>query len=175
MTIRLIKYIDGIYLTPEYNVVQDDVKGFIAAYEGEGDADPDRAEDFVMEGGGKWNVMYVRRNVLDDSLSLVFKINLSSGEKARMDFYDMMGEVVEVKSNDTEPIELSLDAEPEATWNHDGGDYDLDGGVIKFDGGFHLCIKTQSGQMPSQDWVLLSSDGNHITLDKDTTVCITYP
>ena len=173
MTIRLVRYVDGIYLTPEHNVRQGNMGEHITAYTGEKDIDPDAPEDFLWRAGDKWNAMYVYRNLADETVSLVFRMNLSGSERARMDFTELMGEVVEVKSNDTGPPELDLEAEPEANWMNGGGSYDIDGGVIKFRGGFNICIDPD--QMPAQEWVLLNPDGSSIILDKSETVCITYP
>lgn len=173
MTIRLVRYVDGIYLTPEHHVRQGNLRGFVAAYVGEHEIDAGNPEGLVWEVGDKWNAMYVYRNLVNETVSLVFRVNLSNSERARMDFTELIGDVVDVKSNDTGPDELDLNAEPEARWVGTGGAYDRDGGAIRFKGGFNICI--DPNQMPTQDWMLLSSDGHHIILDKAEVICITYP
>ncbi|MFH1055405.1 MAG: hypothetical protein V1744_04855 [Candidatus Altiarchaeota archaeon] len=169
MDVRLTKYSGKIYLTPMSNVMQDGVGSYLAPYSAEGDPDPYNPPDFVREGGEEWNVMYVHRNLEDDSLSLVFSVNLTESLTAKMNFSEMLGDVVDTESN--EPEEMVLEFLPPADWRRDplGG---IDGGYIKFKEGFRMCVTPLA--VPS-DWMVLSSDGRHIPLDNTKDVCVTYP
>jgi len=176
MSFRVVKYAGETYLTEDYNVVSEGISSFAVPFSGETDQDPMNPPGYVRQAGDPWNVIYVFRNLGDDSLSLVFSMNLTNGEKARMTLDELRGNVVWVKSNDAPPQpEFNLDAQPQAMWTTENQPEDVDGGAIKFSGGFHVCVIPTESLMPTQDWIMLSADGNNIVLDKSERVCITYP
>ncbi|MBD3388486.1 MAG: class III signal peptide-containing protein [Candidatus Altiarchaeales archaeon] len=177
LDIRLVKYQGGIYMTQENNVMQASSEGSISPFTGEGDVTVGSIPSFV-EVGEDWNVMYVHHNRLDDTVSLVISLNITSGDAAEYNIYDMVGEVLEVQSNEADPQnpEFSLSRPLEGAWNNDlGGLGDVDGAVLKFRDGFHLCIESGSGTMTSSDWKVVSSDGSSMLLDKEEDVCLAYP
>jgi hypothetical protein len=174
MRIRAVKHEGGIYLTPEYNVMQPPMGEFIVPFEGGYDPDPERVEEFAKDATDRWNVIYLYHNTVNDTTSLVFSLNLTTGDTARMYFHNIIGDIRDVKTNDALPTpELKLDAYPPAEWKGSGPD-DIDGGVITFKGGFHICVEPGE-YMPSYNWRILSSDGRRIALDPTEEVCITYP
>ena len=171
MELRFVSYAGGIYIAPE-NIVQGSLKKEIVPYDGNGDMDPDNPPKFVTD-LGNWNVMLVHRNLNDDSMSLVFSTILTGTDtREEIDLYDIQGDVLEARSNDEVPLELDLAGYPAASWRKQGAT-DVDGGVIKFVGGFHVCMRPI--RMPSAEWVFMNADGTNVTLNKTVDVCVSYP
>jgi|GEM_PF-4794895 len=176
--IRLTKYIGAIYMTQTHNAIQGNVKEYITPYEGDGDVDPDDIPEFVgdvTDINNRWNIIYVWRNRNDNSLTLAVSMNLTGSDRAMMHIEETLGEVVSFAVNDALP---APEMDPAGTPTFDfkqAGPWDVDGAAIKYAGGFRTCIDPYNLYMPSQDWVLMSSDGNHLTLNKAEVVCIAYP
>jgi len=176
LDVRLVRYDGTVYITPLYNVMQDDVAAYVEAYDGPGNISVDDIQEFVKDAGVPWDVMFVYHNRLNGTYNLVFSLNITNNEMAEMRVGDIVGEVISVQSREAgEPPEFNLDGDPQAQWNGDAVGK-VTGGVLEFKRGFSLCVTPQE-RMPSQTWVFLSSDGRHVTLDKGSgrKVCITYP
>ncbi len=178
LDIRLSKHIGAIYIVPTHNIIQDDLKRFASPYDGKTDIDPNLIPEFtweVADTDNKWNMIYIWRNTNDDSITLALSMNLTNMDRSLIDITRLMGDVVSVQSNDILPdIEANLAGEPELDFDQDGP-WDVDGVSIKFSGGFTACLNPVLNYMPTQDWMFMSSDGNHIILDKEEEICITYP
>ncbi len=175
VVIRIAKYAGGIYLTPRYNVEQADIREYIMPYQGPDDISPYDVPNFVRAANDMWDVIYVYHNTEDDTLSLVFSINLTASGRTTFDLSGIIGDVVSTASNEGDPDpEFIITDQPEIQWSGAGEEYDVDGAVIKYSGGFRTCIEPVD-TMPDHEWKMLSSDGNHIILDKTEKVCITYP
>lgn len=167
--IRVVKYAGKVYLTPTRNVEQGDVQFDVTPFDGSGNPDFLNPPGYVRNGGEKWNVMYIYRNLDDDSVGIAWNMNLSSGEKTTVALTEVMGDQM-ARNGNTDPES----GENEWIWtgNTPGG-YEIRGAYLLFSGGFRLCIVPNG--MPSEDWTLISYDGTVNVLDKNKKVCITYP
>ena len=174
--VRIAKYMGGIYMLQTHNVIQDDLKQFVTPFLADADLNLDVPENFVLDSEGhRFNVVYIRRDTREDALSLVFAVNLSGGDEMMFDVQHWRGDLVDVTSNDGFPLnEFNLDAIPTGDFSQSGA-WDVDGAEIKFRGGFSACIRPYPTHFPVPDWTFLSSDGNHITLEKNEVVCVAYP
>lgn len=175
MDIRIVKHSGEIYLTKKYNAQQTNREWFFWDFQGQGPVDLNATESFLPGLGGRYAVVYVYRNLEDDSLSVVFKMNLTASDNMAVEFSDILGDVVDVDSNEDSEMEVDVPlGQPDGFWTIDTPDYDIDSGYITFKGGFYICIEPLS-QMPSGSWLLLSSDGSSTELAKNKKVCISYP
>jgi hypothetical protein len=176
MNIRLAKRAGTVYLTQEYNVIQGGMGANIEPYYGGTEVDLDNPPSFVKEAGDDWNAIYIYRNDVNDTISLVFSLNLTTNQNAIMDMKDIMGDIVGVKSKKGGDVpEFNLQAEPVARWEGEAQPT-IHGGAIEFKRGFSACIEP-TNVMPTQDWYVLSSDGKHVQLEPQNNkeVCIAYP
>jgi hypothetical protein len=173
--VRIVKYQGMLYLTSLDNVLQGKIKDFIVPFQGDGEVDLENPGYLVSNADNPWNTILVYHNRINNTLSLVFSMNLTDNEGARMNVNDLVGDVVEVRSNGAGRYpEFNIKAIPAADFRgNDTGD--VDGGSIIFAGGFQACITPVKNNMPTQDWLLLSSDGKRIILDKNEKVCVSYP
>lgn len=177
--VRLVKYGGQIHLAPEYNIIQGQTREFIVPFEGDGEVDLQEfghLVDFAKDSQGLWNAIFVYHNRINNTLSLVFSMNLSNNENARINVGGIVGNLREVRSNDpgTNP-EFNLDAVPPGGQWLGNSTGDVSGGSLIFNGGFSVCASPDRDNMPSQQWVVEGSDGKVITLSKDENVCISYP
>lgn len=172
--IRLVKYQGKIFLTPRYNVAQEDNAGdYVLAFHGDDAVSIEKPPAWVRV-KDSWNVMYVYRNVPNDTMSLVFSLN-NTDPVVRLFVGNIVGDIVSVGSSQNEESpEFSLESFPQAEWRGEAIQGDIDGGSIEFKSGLHACV-TPSEAMPDGDWLILSADGRQIQLNREKQVCITYP
>jgi hypothetical protein len=179
-SIRLVKYNGGVYLSRRHNIKQGDLERYIIPFEGNAKFTTENLTAYVDELGVPWNVIYLYKNNQDQSISLVFSMNLTDNERFHIDNEDIMGEVLYVESDDItadDEDEYVLDRETghDGQWAiTEGEDYDVDGAVVRFREGFSICI------MPSEvpqmsDWTVIGYDGESFILESSERVCITYP
>lgn len=176
--LRLVKYSGKIYLTPPYNVIQDGVSTFVSPFEGNGEfnlSDPKWAVSPAQDSTGDWNTLLVYHNMVNDTFSVVWNMNLTGAEIARMRVGGLLGKLAGVRSlyGGAQP-EFDLTADPQGQWISNGS-ADVHGASIIFKGGFNVCITPEKDNMPPEDWVFLDSNGEKIILEKDKNVCISYP
>ncbi|MBU0762779.1 MAG: hypothetical protein KKD39_07105 [Candidatus Altiarchaeota archaeon] len=175
MRFRMVKYKNRIHLTNGYNVIQGDTREFIHPYEGDGDFELENITDIANNFGSAWNMMHLYKNTRDQSLSLVFSMNLSGGESCELNISEVRGDILAVKSNDTGEFMMAHPLNmPDGSWQiPTGADWDVDGAIIKFRDGANICVEPVS--MPTTQWVLLGYGGERIALSKSKKICITYP
>jgi hypothetical protein len=176
MNLRLAKRAGTIYLTQEFNVMQGGVGAYVEPFAGSERVNLDSPPSYVSEAGSDgWNVMYFYRNYVNDTVSLVFSLNITFPEKGIMNLTDLSGDVVNVTSKEGGTVpEFNLEANPTARWNGQATP-SVHGGVVEFTKGFSVCIHPDPYNMPDSQWIVLSSDGSRVKLENYQEVCLAYP
>ncbi len=175
MEITLKKHAGGVYLTQKHNLAQEGLNADVAAYDLAGKPDPANPPAFVTEAGASRNVVYVHHNTADRTYALVFSMARQGGVTS-LSFVNMTGRLLELRSDDAG--EFAIDPAtglPDAAWDTPLAE-PVDGGSLEFKRGFRGCF-TLGAIAGAGDWLLLSSDGNHVKLAKTGGVmtCIAYP
>jgi hypothetical protein len=167
--VRVLRYQGRVFLTEEYNLMHPGLNEMIVPFEGIQNgylASTSTAESELVSGN---SIMYVYRDLNRNRIDFVLKHNVS--DVVRLDFYDMMGVVENVLSDDAGEFDLAV--EPEGSWDYTAGD--MDGGMLVFNStGFRVCIKPVNVPAAA-DWVWINSDGSRFVLNSNNDVCITYP
>lgn len=167
--IRLSRHAGAIYMMPKYNVLQGENMFFAVPYYGEGHMDADVEPPMAYEAADsqrRWNIIYIYRNLEDESTTLAISANLTNDERIIIDIKRLMGDVVQTSGVD-------LLASPEIHLKH-SGDWEVKGAKIRFAGGFMACLDPYP-YMTSQDWTFMVRGGPHIKLERGEEICIGYP
>jgi hypothetical protein len=166
MRVRMAGFDGGLYLTGDNNVIQEGEGFDIMPYYGSGDL-PNPAP-YVFDAGEKYGVIFLYRDYEEEGIGVYFAFNVSQQSTPEITVNRVMGEVAGVDS--VEEGDFSLEG---GRWEQDGDGSKHGLGVIRFRGGFSLCVTPISLQ--AYEWTFLSADSEHQILSNDREVCVYYP
>ena len=182
LDIKVKSHMDGVYLTPEYNLVQGILGQPTIVSEIRPFSGSNVSADYVKIAANvsgtsetsRRSIAYLYRDETDKSLYLVFHHRDMDGN-VRMNFSDMMGNMTVVYSD--LDGNLNLSASPQGDWTMAGAVER--GGILKVNTAYmRICINPeQMSPSATRYWYWVNRDYKLITLDKmhDRILCLSYP
>jgi hypothetical protein len=176
MEVRLVKDTGGVFMTQDYNVLQDGVSAYVAPFDFPGKPDLANPPGFVRRGGDVWNVMYVHHNTVNDTYSLVVSLNISNAPPlAELDMQQVVGEVEDIRSKDAGEFSYVIGPQQyRGVWTGTSPP-SVHGGSLEFRRGFRICAQWVGGRIPAPPWKMMSYDGADVALDNTKQACVAYP